>query len=387
MKNSIENIEKNFLRKYLPVLPFIILTIFLMIVFYHNKGNVNELIEKGKKDLVSFYMENLKPIFSSSQITNEDIFNFALYKTIPIDKQNNKVLIVSDEKNNQQILEIKRVPFNKNTENYNKFIEYMGLNENEKEKVDSILSSYKKEISLSILMNNKTIAVNPKLAELQNIITADLINYLIKINHNAADKINKLNIPKDINFQEIISIAKKHPDNQYIFITPDTIFKKSLTIDTNKIRLDLNGNIEPPAIDKKLKKINIELSLDNRNKKNPKYFSIEDTNNIKINIPIELNEIIPAISESIRVNVLSTLKMEQIKYNKLQKHELKDRIQLNFENPFEFVSKALEIAAKQKDWEEFGKKMDSLGRQLEKKYSDSVYEAKKKYKKSIRDKN
>lgn len=387
MKNSIGNIEKNFLRKYLPVLPFIILTIFLMFVFYHNKGTMSGLIEKGKKDLVSFYMENLKPIFSSSQITNEDIFNFALYKTIPIDKQNNKVLIVSDEKNNQQVLEIKKVPFNKNTENYNKFIEYMGLNENEKEKVDSILNSYKKEISLSILMNDKTIAVNPKLAELQNIITADLINYLIKINHYAAAKIYKLNIPKNINFQEIISLAKKHPDNQYIFITPDTIFKKSFTIDTNKIRLDLNGNIEPPAIDKKLKKINIELSIDNRNKKIPKYFSIEDTNNIKINIPIELNEIIPAISESIRVNVLSSLNMEQKKYNKLHKHELKDRIQLNFENPLEFVSKALEIAAKQKDWEEFGKKMDSLGRQFEKKYSDSVYEAKKKYKKSVKYKN
>lgn len=387
MKNSIGNIEKNFLRKYLPVLPFIILTIFLMFVFYHNKGTMSGLIEKGKKDLVSFYMENLKPIFSSSQITNEDIFNFALYKTIPIDKQNNKVLIVSDEKNNQQVLEIKKLPFNKNTENYNKFIEYLGLNEDEKEKVDSILNSYKKEISLSILMNDKTIAVNPKLAELQNIITADLINYLIKINHYAAAKIYKLNIPKNINFQKIISLAKKNPDNQYIFITPDTIFKKSFTIDTNKIRLDLNGNIEPPAIDKKLKKINIELSIDNRNKKIPKYFSIEDTNNIKINIPIELNEIIPAISESIRVNVLSSLKMEQKKYNKLPKPELKDRIQLDFENPLEFVSKALEIAAKQKDWEEFGKKMDSLGRQLEKKYSDSVYEAKKKYKKSVKYKN
>ncbi|MDH7603889.1 MAG: hypothetical protein QHH13_03230 [Melioribacter sp.] len=387
MKNSSENIEKSFLKKYLPILPIIILTILLMIFFHHNKDNVGDLIEKGKKDLISFYMENLRPIFSSSQITNEDVFNFALYRTIPVDKKNDKVLIVSDKGNNQQVFEIKKIPYNKNTENYKKFVEYMELNENEKEKVDSILNSYKKEISLSILMNdNKTIAINPKLAELQKIITADLINYLVKINRNLADK--RLNIPKNINFKEIISLSKMQPDNKYIFITPDTIFKKSFNFDTNKIKLDLDGNIESHVIDKKLKEINIELSLNKRNKKVPKYFSSVDSNNIKITIPIELNDIMPVIKESINVKVVNKFLEDINKKERLlkkQKHELKDEIQLNFENPIEFVNKALEMAAKQKDWEEFGKKMDSLGKQLEKKYSDSVYKSTRKYKKPIRD--
>jgi len=387
VKNSSENIEKTFLKKYLPILPIIILTILLMFFFHHNKNHVGDLIEKGKKDLVSFYMENLRPIFSSSQITNEDIFNFALYRTIPVDKQNNKVLIVSDKGNNQQVFEIKKLPFNKNTENYKKFIEYMELNEREKEKVDSILNSYKKEISLSILMNdNKTIAINPKLAELQKVITADLINYLLKINRNLADK--RLNIPKNINFQEIISLSKRQPDNKYIFITPDTIFKKSFNLDTNKMKLDLDGNIKSPVADKKLNEINIEFSFNKRNKNVPKYFSIVDSNNIKITIPIELNDIMPLINESINVKIEDKLFEDINKKEKIlkkQKHELKNDIQLNFENPIEFVNKALEIAAKQKDWEEFGKKMDSLGRQLEKKYSDSVYKSTRKYKKSIKD--
>ncbi len=379
MKNSSENIEKTFLKKYLPIFPIIILTILLMILFHYKKDNVSNLIEKGKKDLVSFYMENLRPIFSSSQITNEDIFNFALYRTIPIDKQNDKVLVVSDKNNNQQIFEIKKLPYNKNTENYKKFVEYMELNEKEKEKVDSILNSYKKEISLSILMNdNKTLAINPKLAELQKVITLDLLNYLLKINPDLADK--RFKIPKNVNFQEIISLSKKLHDNQYIFITPDTIFKKSFNFDTNRIKLDLDGHIDPHLIDKKLKEFNIELSFNKKNKKVPRYFSIVDSNKIKISIPVEFNDIISMINESVNVKIIDKLIKELNKNEKLlkkQRHELKHEIHLNFENPVEFVNKALEIAAKQKKWEEFGKKMDSLGRQLEKKYSDSIYKSKK----------
>mgnify|MGYP000896189243 FL=1 len=88
--NSVNNDtkDKNNVRVRTTVVGLILLTIGLMIIFKNNSSNLKDLPD----DLISFYAKNLKPLFYQTSITEEDIFNFALYQNIPIDKQNNKLL-------------------------------------------------------------------------------------------------------------------------------------------------------------------------------------------------------------------------------------------------------------------------------------------------------
>lgn len=372
--------EKNIVKKYLPVTPIILLTLILILIFRYNKEKVGNLIEEGKKDLVSFYMDNLYPIFSKSQITTEDIFNFALFNTIPIDKNKDKVLLITEDDKNKTVFEIKTLPFNKNTENYERFIKDLGINKKEKEDIDSILNSYKNDITVSILANDKnTLAINPKLIDLQKVVAADLINYLLKLNRVNLEKIFNHDIRNKINITEFISKIRKRPYKEYIFITPDSIFKKSFVPDTSK--LYLSGDIRFPQLgNQHSKEISVELNFDMNEHKLKKLSSIVDSNKIIINIPIELKNIIPDFNENVEVQMkeldIALKKLNEQLNIKIKSHERKEETkkikEFKFINPVDIINKQSKAFEKTKDWEEFGKKIDSMVKQFENDYSDSI---------------
>ncbi len=82
-----------------------------------------------------------------TEITNEDVFNFALYQTLPIDKIENKVLRIS-EIDGETNYEVIPNSYKESTENYQNFINYMGFSGEQKNKLDSILESYQPEPEL-----------------------------------------------------------------------------------------------------------------------------------------------------------------------------------------------------------------------------------------------
>lgn len=389
--DAYENNFKIIIKKYLPIIPLILLTVFLIIIFRHKKEGFNKLIEKGKQDLFSFYTQNLEPIFTPKEISNEDVFNFALYKALPIDQQNNKVLFLSNTKDNNQTYEIKPTPFNYNTKNYERFINYFGLTKEQKEKTDSILNSYKKDLALSLLVNDKnTIAINPKLADIQKAIFADLLNYFLKVNHKKVEKIFLKNSEtiQDKNFLEFISSTKRIPNNEYIFVTPDTVFKKPFVLDTNKLNLELNGTLKlKPIAVSKLQNINVELVLNPNKNKETKFYNYiakHDSDFMKVTIPINEFGLTTKFNDSLKIkienleNLLKNIGVssEKIKHTNSQKTlkniELKDKIEFQFEDPMKFANKAVEMLSQQKDWEEFGYKVDSLAKEFRKNYSDSI---------------
>ncbi|MCX7798376.1 MAG: hypothetical protein N2249_07115 [Melioribacter sp.] len=272
MNNKI-NIEK-----YYPIVPIILLTIFLMIISHYNKENVNKLIQNSKNDIIT-YVENLVPLISSTQLDNEDIINFAFYEIIPIDKQTNKILIINNEPSNIQIHELENLPFNKETKNYKRLINYFELNNKEKVLLDSILNFYKKELSLSILSNNNsTIAINPKLLELQKVIQVDLIYYLMNVNGERVFKFfgDKKQLLSGINLSEFISNFKSVPFNEYIFISSDTVFRKTFTIDTTKFNKKIKTARQ--EMQEKLDKIDIKISFEKFKNNDSKYNFRIDSN-------------------------------------------------------------------------------------------------------------
>lgn len=379
--NSKGNNQKVNLKKYLSILPIILLTIFLIIVFKLNKENIGKFIKEGKDNLIS-YMENLVPLISGYNLTNEDIFNFALYKIIPLDKEKGKVLFINDEPNNIQILQLKNVSYNKNTSNYENLVKFFGLNEKNKKSLDSILNSYKKELSFSILINNKnTLAINPKLAELQKVIQADLINYFMKVNAKKVQQLfdYKMKMLNKINLPKLVSAFKNIPDNEYIFITPDTVFMKTFVLDTYKVKSDAwQTESKQQKTEKKLENININISF-NKIKNKQHNYTVNDSLVVKIELPTDFEKLIPRIND-IRFDDLDTLlKNFDIKakkndeFNNERKKKF-DEIALNLQNPLKFLNKTLELMSKQKDWQDFEKKLDSLSKEFEKNISDSINE-------------
>ncbi|MEW6506620.1 MAG: hypothetical protein AB1432_02615 [Bacteroidota bacterium] len=391
-------------KKYMPLAGIILLTLLLMIFFRFDKRNINGLIEEGKNNLAALYAKNLKPLFVSTEITNEDVFNFAIYQSLPIDKESNKLLLVSNEGKDNRVFEFKPAAYNPFTNNYERFVDYLELTSEQRLKVDSILGTYKKEIYLSVLKSDKNaIAINPQLSNLQKAALADLIAFSEKINKDKTLQLLTLgdNIFNVEQLRSYAATAKEILDNEYIFITPDTVFRTEFKIDTRGIEklsnIDLNKHIVANNIKDNFK---IEFKLDNHKKvKEKKRINPEaeiyhhvDSSIVKIVIPLPKisSEHYSQINDSIKINLekaADRLKMLSIKWetvtNDYQKRsdtnipgysKRGEPIQFHFNfDPGAFAKYAENIAkGNYKDLEKFGIILDSAALQFGKNFSDSL---------------
>jgi len=396
------------IRKYIPLVGIILLTFLLMIFFKSNKNRISRLIEEGKNNLVAFYTQNLKPLFASTEITNEDVFNFALYQTLPLDKDKKKLLLVSEESNNNQIFEVKDATYIPYTNNYERFTDYLGLNSDQIYRVDSILGAYKKEIYLSVLKSdNNAIAINPKLSDLQKAILADLIAFSEKVNPPKTYNLFPLN-EKSININNLISFAnltKEKANNDFIFITPDTVFQTKCEIDAKAFDKLPNNDLNKNLIVGNLRDnfhIKIDLSKPSSSRQkdakyDPRFFHQVDSNIVRVIVPMPKVPQIsyPKFDDSIKVKLEQTadrLKMYSVKWDMDPKTNperrgrpgpkpLKRGEQFQFH--FNFDPEALAKHAvnfsrgNYQNWDKLGVKADSFAKFLEKTISDSL-------KKSIR---
>lgn len=411
----IEQSEKKFfgfeqVRKYFPFVLLIFLTISLMFFFKHNKRDINKMIEEGKNNLLSFYAENLKPLLYQTKISNEDVFNFALYNTLPLDKDRNKILEISGDQPGNNTFVIKTTGYNPNTKNYETFVKYMGMNNTEKGEADSILNSYKKEIYSSVLVNEKnTYAVNPKLGEIQQAVLADLVTFVQKINQSKSRDLfaEHFNYNDKNELADIISSAKKIPQNEYLLITPDTVARSYFKWDQEKFNQHLS-DIEKSKYEVALSVpyLNIQFEGTNQRLLNEKILPPADisfntdSNIFKVVVPVESMDLPKAIQEKIRIKLNEAAnKMKKISIQFGQdKYNTKNAGRQNnpeapeiIINPYEIVDKTLEMLSKTgvQDWEKFGSQMDSLSRMfnpymkdsLKKKIQEEMQKATKDFKK------
>jgi hypothetical protein len=394
-----EQPKKNFLgfgrvKKYFPFVVLTILTISLMFFFKHKKEEIGKILEEGKNNILAFYAENLKPLLFRTTISDEDVFNFALYNTLPLDKNRNKILEISADQSGGNTFVIKTTGYNPNTKNYATFVKYMGMNEVQKGKADSILNSYKKEIYSSVLVNEKnTYAVNPKLGEIQQAVLADLLTFAQTVDRSKSkDLFADYSDNADKNeFANLIVSAKKIPQNEYLLITPDTVARSYFKWDQQKFNQHLSDlekskfNIAPPPLP------NLDMQFEGTHSKlkdnetsPPSDFSFNiDSNFLKVVIPVETMNLSKVIQDSVRIKLNEAArKMKRIsisyghtKYNSRIPGKSKAAGEPEIIiNPFEIVNKTMEMLSKSgvQDWEKFGNQMDSLSRMYKPYMKDSL---------------
>ena len=133
------------LKKWIPVAGIVVLTAALMIYFKAtNVGYIS--IQNAGRDIIAEYTQNLKPVYSRTKLTKEDLVNFALYKNLPLDKENNTVLQIKPDEMGKENYIVKSAAINPKTNNYERFGKKFRLTESEMAIFDSILNVYNENL-------------------------------------------------------------------------------------------------------------------------------------------------------------------------------------------------------------------------------------------------
>jgi hypothetical protein len=245
------NIEKKGsgfpLKKYAPVFSFVLLAAFLMVFFKAKPDFFGNMFDMQKKEIARLYTQNLKPLLFASRLSNEDIFNFAMYKQLPLDNNDKQYLELGYSPDGKEYFEVKSGKVKEGGLDLYKFVTALNLNSNQKKVVDSILNSYSTKLQTEILISdNNALAINPNLWNFNKAIAADIFRYAASVNKNVLNKI----VPLSANYYDnpkvvaAINEIKSNDNSDYIFFTPDSIF--TYKVDKERIR-------------KELKKMKIEL--------------------------------------------------------------------------------------------------------------------------------
>ena len=221
-------------RRWIPATALAAITIIVMVVMKFNPGLFDKVWNDQKVALAGFYKENLQPVLVAANLTNEDIFNFAFNNELPLDDTRKQYLLVGYDDSGKEFFEIRSSDQKIDRSSYKEFVSAMNLDDQQKQKVDSIINSYGKALESQVLVNgNNTVAINPNLWNLRKAIFADLLVASEQLNKEKFDRI----VPEGINDNERAVVVnavhkiKNTPGNKYIFVTPDSVFEESFNFD------------------------------------------------------------------------------------------------------------------------------------------------------------
>lgn len=227
------------IKKYLPIAALVIITAALMFYFKENRsGNLGQMVDKGKADLISLYTENLQPLLFGTDISTEDVFNFAFFQTLPLDKKEKDMLKISDEADGTTNYQVVPSSYKSDTHNYENFIRFMAFDEKQKAGLDSLLESYQSELAEAVLTNKEnTIAVNHNISLLQKAILSDIASYSQSINKPKISELFGSNfaILDSRETMRLIDEVKRDTSSEYLVIGRDTAFTSRLEFDREKI--------------------------------------------------------------------------------------------------------------------------------------------------------
>ncbi|NWG28175.1 MAG: hypothetical protein HXY48_06530 [Ignavibacteriaceae bacterium] len=281
--------ESSGIKKWMPAAALAIVTIIIMIVLKTNPGMLDKIWEDQKTAIAGFYKENLQPVLLAANLTNEDIFNFAFNNELPLDNTRQQYLLLGYDDSGKEFFEIRSSDQKIKRDSYNEFISAMDLDASQKQTVDSIISSYSKTLESQVLVNeNNTIAINPNLWNLRKAIFADLLVASEKLNKSKFDRI----VPEGISKAEKIVVLntseklKNVSANQYIFVTPDSIFTDAYHFDHKQFDKEmLEFEKQLKANQEEIKQFTLNLKFDSTFRQipeadKPKSFKVQVADNI-----------------------------------------------------------------------------------------------------------
>lgn len=396
-----ETKTKNFIKKILPYAVLLIITAALML-FFKQSDKLNEYMVEGKSSLIEYYTENLKPLFFKTEITNEDVFNFALHKNIPVDKENKKLLQINSDEENGKSFMIKPGVWKSKTNNFEKYVNYLELNKKQIADLDSILTLYKEDLYTSILLDDSnTVAVSPNIYHLQKAAYGDILRFTELLKKDKASLTDKNEEVFD--HEKVMNlINEKNKSNEFIVFAEDTVFETICDYDKIKIKKKLTsakGNLDELRSELKSKGI-----FNGDKLKNSKIESQDDRDDIIFEISSKMKKAyvpesytssisIPEIG-NINFGITSFKTADELEGLTIQTDSLLNSLVVRISNgidealetkfEFDFNIDELEDLSSENfgieenlnldEWAEFGLRIDSLANSFEFHFSDSLGE-------------
>jgi hypothetical protein len=231
-------------KKWIPIGSLTIVTLALMAVLKFNPNLISNLIEEQKSNLAGFYKENLQPLLYAADLTNEDIFNFAVYQELPLDSSDQQMLKLGYDPAGTEYFEIKNASNISHSNNLKSFVTALDLNDAEIDMIDSIIGSYSDQLSSLVLVNDKnSVAINPNIWNTRKVILADILSFAKK---HAGQNYSRI-LPTEVagldnnTIMKWVNDAKSVKANQYIFFTPDSIFEDDFVFDMEEFKVQMEN--------------------------------------------------------------------------------------------------------------------------------------------------
>jgi len=189
---------------------------------------------------------NILPLFTN--LNKDDVLNFALFGSIAIDSSNNTSLQVknTEDKGSQiQIVRNDELPSEPIT--MKDFAAELGISNNQRQIVDSILGSYQEKLQASVLVSeNDEVAIHAELVDLNRAMVSTIAACLEPPQRSrfqrfldtrkapyAVVAVNSPKIPSHVIFDRIPNVSH---NNNYVVISPGTIEIAEMTINIDSIR-------------------------------------------------------------------------------------------------------------------------------------------------------
>lgn len=356
------------------------LTIILMVLFKVTDEHSEEIVEgfkRGYQEGKNYFVDNLNPLFVKNDLSNEDVFNFAVYNNIPVDKENNKILQINEENDkNKEVFELKKAKYQQ-TNNYNRWKNALNINKDEQKVLDSLIGRYKNDIYQSVLFTREdNFIVNPNLNLLNKSIRADILDFAKSV----GDKSNQQHfIESNQRYDNLKKVLKESVDN-FIVFTEDSAFSLKGNIEYNNdydeffskgdsiknFGMYLFGD----SLEQKLKLIK---TRNESSRKDEVSFKISDGSKNKF-YGFDVNSIDNSFNSYFNIKELSDLKdMENLSLA-LNEDGKKVKLELNMRALNKIIGNSFKVMSKGdfKDWEKFGLRIDSLANAISKEIEDSI---------------
>ncbi len=221
-------------------------------IFYFKDAPIFHKFFIDKKNLVedvyrnNIMTGNILPLFSN--LSKDDVLNFALFGSIAIDSANNTSLSVknSEDKSSQiQIVRNDEIPTP--PVSLQDFASEIGITSSQQEIVDSILGSYKEKLQASVLVSeNDEVAIHAELGDLNRSMVSTIASCLEPVQRVRFQKfldvrkapytVVAMNAPTLESHVILNRIPKVSSSHNYVIISPDTVEFAEMRINIDSIR-------------------------------------------------------------------------------------------------------------------------------------------------------
>ncbi len=228
-----------------PAVSFMAVCLVALSIFKFQPDLFHKVVPAGGADFASMAASNLKPLLFATDLTADDIFNFALNKYLPINKGNKQIIKLGTNSSGEEFLEVKYADSFRGSASFDEFTKGLGLSTAQRSDVAKILDKFSDKIASAVLINDKnTIAVNSQLWQYHDQLRTELLTYAASTSESARKKI----LAYEPNFHKTLAQTSAvfaenagHKSNHYLCISPDSVYETALNIDDDNLLVSLRA--------------------------------------------------------------------------------------------------------------------------------------------------